>query len=413
MQRRRSARDGARAAASPAATLTFGTAAGATVRAARRRGSRHRRHARARRRRRPASASIETPLLGRGNLSNVLAATAVALEFGVPLDDIVAAAARLQPADRRGAVRRLRDGITLIDDSYNSSPAALRRALEVVAHETRRHAQGRGARRDARARRPRARRCTRSAAAPPRPPACDLLFAVGGAPARALADAAVAAGMPASAVSLLRERATRPRRSSRRRCAPATSCWSRDRAARAPTSWPIGSRRSSPDALLPAAAARDVAPYLGVLNVTRYITFRTAAASLTALAISLVLGPWMIRKLRDFQIGQVIRQEGPAVAPRQGRDADDGRPADPDGGARADAAVGRPVEPVHLDRGAGDRRLRRGRLRRRLPEDRRGARITACIPRYKMGGQILVAPRRRRRACWCSRSRTRRSTTRG
>ena len=48
-----------------------------------------------------------------------------------------------------------------------------------------------------------------------------------------------------------------------------------------------------------------------VLNVTRYITFRTAAASLTALAISLVLGPWMIRKLRDFQIGQVIRQEGP------------------------------------------------------------------------------------------------------
>jgi phospho-N-acetylmuramoyl-pentapeptide-transferase len=52
-------------------------------------------------------------------------------------------------------------------------------------------------------------------------------------------------------------------------------------------------------------------PYLGFLNVTRYITFRTAAASLTALFISLVFGPWLIRKLRDFQIGQVIRQEGP------------------------------------------------------------------------------------------------------
>lgn len=49
-----------------------------------------------------------------------------------------------------------------------------------------------------------------------------------------------------------------------------------------------------------------------VLNVTRYITFRTAAASLTALALSLQLGPWMIRRLRQFQIGQVIRQEGPA-----------------------------------------------------------------------------------------------------
>ncbi len=51
--------------------------------------------------------------------------------------------------------------------------------------------------------------------------------------------------------------------------------------------------------------------YAGIFNVTRYITFRTAAASLTALALSLLLGPWMIRKLRDFQIGQVIRQEGP------------------------------------------------------------------------------------------------------
>jgi phospho-N-acetylmuramoyl-pentapeptide-transferase len=52
-------------------------------------------------------------------------------------------------------------------------------------------------------------------------------------------------------------------------------------------------------------------PYFGALNVTRYITFRTAAASLTALAISLIFGPWMIRKLRDFRIGQIIRQEGP------------------------------------------------------------------------------------------------------
>jgi phospho-N-acetylmuramoyl-pentapeptide-transferase len=55
----------------------------------------------------------------------------------------------------------------------------------------------------------------------------------------------------------------------------------------------------------------DLAPYFGVLNVTRYITFRTAAASLTALAISLLLGPRMIETLRNFQIGQVIRQEGP------------------------------------------------------------------------------------------------------
>ena len=52
---------------------------------------------------------------------------------------------------------------------------------------------------------------------------------------------------------------------------------------------------------------------VGALNVTRYITFRTAAASLTALVLSLLLGPLMIRKLREFQIGQVIRQEGPTT----------------------------------------------------------------------------------------------------
>lgn len=49
------------------------------------------------------------------------------------------------------------------------------------------------------------------------------------------------------------------------------------------------------------------------INVVRYITFRTAAASLTALALSLLLGPWMIRRLREFQIGQVVRQDAPAA----------------------------------------------------------------------------------------------------
>jgi len=48
------------------------------------------------------------------------------------------------------------------------------------------------------------------------------------------------------------------------------------------------------------------------LNVARYITVRTAVASLTALALSLLLGPWMIRRLREFQVGQVVRQDGPA-----------------------------------------------------------------------------------------------------
>jgi len=50
---------------------------------------------------------------------------------------------------------------------------------------------------------------------------------------------------------------------------------------------------------------------LSVLNVVRYITVRTAVAAITALAISLLLGPWLVRKLREFQIGQIIRTDGP------------------------------------------------------------------------------------------------------
>ncbi|MBI4161390.1 MAG: phospho-N-acetylmuramoyl-pentapeptide-transferase, partial [Acidobacteria bacterium] len=50
-----------------------------------------------------------------------------------------------------------------------------------------------------------------------------------------------------------------------------------------------------------------------VFNVFRYITFRTALAAMTALLLSFALGGWLIRKLRDLQIGQEIRPEGPAA----------------------------------------------------------------------------------------------------
>jgi phospho-N-acetylmuramoyl-pentapeptide-transferase len=52
-------------------------------------------------------------------------------------------------------------------------------------------------------------------------------------------------------------------------------------------------------------------PYFHALNVFRYITVRTALASITALLITLVLGPWVIGRLRELQIGQFIREEGP------------------------------------------------------------------------------------------------------
>jgi len=51
--------------------------------------------------------------------------------------------------------------------------------------------------------------------------------------------------------------------------------------------------------------------YFSPLNVFRYITVRTVYASLTAMFLALVFGPWLIRRLRGLQIGQFIREEGP------------------------------------------------------------------------------------------------------
>jgi UDP-N-acetylmuramoyl-tripeptide--D-alanyl-D-alanine ligase len=142
---------------------------------------------------------LSTPLIGRGNLANVLAATAVAIEFDVPLSDVADRAGRLAPASRRGEVLRLANDVTVIDDSYNANPSATRRALDVLRDATDRsrrvavlgemlelgeHAValhedvGRDAARAG----------------------VDVLIAVGGEPARALAHAAIAAGMPRAKV---------------------------------------------------------------------------------------------------------------------------------------------------------------------------------------------------------------------
>ncbi|HME57360.1 MAG TPA: phospho-N-acetylmuramoyl-pentapeptide-transferase [Terracidiphilus sp.] len=51
--------------------------------------------------------------------------------------------------------------------------------------------------------------------------------------------------------------------------------------------------------------------YFHLFRIFRYLTFRTAFASLTALLITLFIGPWVIQKLRQFQIGQFVRDDGP------------------------------------------------------------------------------------------------------
>jgi len=144
------------------------------------------------------SFDVRVPLVGLGNLMNVLAATAVAIELDVPIEEIARRIAALAPAAKRGEVVRLKSGVTLVDDSYNSSPAALmqslaalkatgakRRAavlgemLELGDHAIGLHEE-----------------CGRAAA----DARLAWLVTVGGAPAKAMARAARDAGMAAGSV---------------------------------------------------------------------------------------------------------------------------------------------------------------------------------------------------------------------
>ena len=188
----------ARVGAFPGRVVTFGTSAGSTVRAVDIEelgldGSRARVVTAA------GERDLRVPLLGRGHFMNVLCAGAVALEMGVDLDTIVQRAGQLKPSSRRGAILRLPKGVTVIDDSYNSSPSALQRSLEVVARSW-------GARRIAVIGEmlelgglslPLHEECGRAAARSK----LSRLVTIGGEPAHALGEAAIAAGMPRASVT--------------------------------------------------------------------------------------------------------------------------------------------------------------------------------------------------------------------
>jgi UDP-N-acetylmuramoyl-tripeptide--D-alanyl-D-alanine ligase len=76
--------------------------------------------------------SVQSPLLGRHNVYNVLAAAAVALEHGITPSEIAAAMPSLEPADKRGQVLQV-GNVTVLYDCYNSSPKALMAAVDTLA----------------------------------------------------------------------------------------------------------------------------------------------------------------------------------------------------------------------------------------------------------------------------------------
>ena len=59
-------------------------------------------------------------------------------------------------------------------------------------------------------------------------------------------------------------------------------------------------------------------PYFSFFRIFRFVTFRCVFASMTAMLIGLLLGPYVIDRLRQFQIGQYIREEGPQSHQKKG-----------------------------------------------------------------------------------------------
>jgi UDP-N-acetylmuramoyl-tripeptide--D-alanyl-D-alanine ligase len=142
---------------------------------------------------------VTVPLPGRANLSNVLAAIAVAAECGIRLPQVAPSLAGLRPVARRGASYVLASGARVIDDSYNASPAALDAALSALAATPSRGRRvavvgemlelgaSASALHEA---------CGRSAAKA----GVQVLVAIGGEAADALVRGAVEAGLPAAGV---------------------------------------------------------------------------------------------------------------------------------------------------------------------------------------------------------------------
>jgi UDP-N-acetylmuramoyl-tripeptide--D-alanyl-D-alanine ligase len=88
-------------------------------------------------------AEVTMPLIGRHNVYNALAAAAVASYFGASPEQIASRLATSEPSKMRGELMRFENGVTVIDDSYNSNPQALLQSVRAMIDLSASRASGR------------------------------------------------------------------------------------------------------------------------------------------------------------------------------------------------------------------------------------------------------------------------------
>ena len=138
-----------------------------------------------------SEAAVELDLPGSHQAENLLAAAAAASAFGVRAEQVARTAPELQAPEHRGRLLAIGDGISLVDDSYNSSPLAVRRLLDLLARAPGRRVAVLGEMYELGDLAQEAHRHAGEQAAS----ACDVLIAVGGANAGLIAAAAREAGL--------------------------------------------------------------------------------------------------------------------------------------------------------------------------------------------------------------------------
>ena len=89
------------------------------------------------------AAEVTMPLIGRHNVYNALAAAAVASYFGSSPEQIASRLATSEPSKMRGELMRFENGVTVIDDSYNSNPQALLQSVRAMIDVAASRASGR------------------------------------------------------------------------------------------------------------------------------------------------------------------------------------------------------------------------------------------------------------------------------
>jgi UDP-N-acetylmuramoyl-tripeptide--D-alanyl-D-alanine ligase len=146
-------------------------------------------------------AVVELAIPGRHQADNLLAAAAAASAFGVRAEQVAAMAPELMAPEHRGRVIATGDDISLVDDSYNASPLAVRRLLELLARAPGRRVAVLGEMYELGDLAEEAHRSAGEEAAA----ACDLLVAVGGADAERIASGARGAGLPDGVIHLVED----------------------------------------------------------------------------------------------------------------------------------------------------------------------------------------------------------------